>query len=122
MSRWTTPRSRGWRRRRTAGSPGSSRPRGVTRRGGRRRTSRGSPRRATSTGARGGRGRCRSPGAAPDGGRGLGELAQLLCAAGGTGDQERIGADYEGDDDPLVTVKRAYDPANLFHFAQSIRL
>ena len=36
-------------------------------------------------------------------------------------DQERIKANYKGNYDPLVEVKRKYDPGNLFHRNQNIR-
>ena len=36
-------------------------------------------------------------------------------------DQDRIRANYRGNYDRLVEVKRAYDPDNLFHLNQNIR-
>ncbi len=36
-------------------------------------------------------------------------------------DQDRIKANYKGNYDRLVEVKRAYDPDNLFHLNQNIR-
>ncbi|MEU8464505.1 FAD-binding oxidoreductase [Streptomyces sp. NPDC029003] len=36
-------------------------------------------------------------------------------------DQERIRANYKGNYDRLVAVKRAYDPDNLFHLNQNIK-
>ena len=36
-------------------------------------------------------------------------------------DQQRIKANYKGNYDRLVEVKRAYDPDNLFHLNQNIR-
>ena len=36
-------------------------------------------------------------------------------------DQERIKANYKGNYDRLVDVKRKYDPDNLFHLNQNIR-
>ncbi len=36
-------------------------------------------------------------------------------------DQERIKANYKGNYDRLVEVKRQYDPDNLFHFNQNIK-
>ncbi|WP_184725533.1 FAD-binding oxidoreductase [Saccharopolyspora phatthalungensis] len=36
-------------------------------------------------------------------------------------DQDRIRANYKGNYDRLVQVKRAYDPDNLFHLNQNIR-
>ena len=36
-------------------------------------------------------------------------------------DQDRIKANYKGNYDRLVDVKRAYDPDNLFHLNQNIR-
>ncbi|MFH9725197.1 FAD-binding oxidoreductase [Streptomyces sp. NPDC017254] len=36
-------------------------------------------------------------------------------------DQDRIRANYKGNYDRLVEVKRAYDPGNLFHLNQNIR-
>jgi FAD/FMN-containing dehydrogenase len=36
-------------------------------------------------------------------------------------DQDRIRANYKGNYDRLVEVKRAYDPDNLFHLNQNIR-
>ena len=35
-------------------------------------------------------------------------------------DQDRIRANYRGNYDRLVEVKRAYDPGNLFHQNQNI--
>jgi FAD/FMN-containing dehydrogenase len=35
-------------------------------------------------------------------------------------DQDRVRANYRGNYDRLVTVKRAYDPGNLFHLNQNI--
>lgn len=36
-------------------------------------------------------------------------------------DQDRIRANYRGNYDRLVEVKRAWDPANLFHHNQNIK-
>ena len=36
-------------------------------------------------------------------------------------DQERIKANYKGNYDRLVDVKRKYDPDNLFHLNQNIK-
>ncbi|WP_026874525.1 FAD-binding oxidoreductase [Jiangella gansuensis] len=36
-------------------------------------------------------------------------------------DQDRIAANYKGNYQPLVDVKRRYDPDNLFHLNQNIR-
>jgi FAD/FMN-containing dehydrogenase len=36
-------------------------------------------------------------------------------------DQDRIRANYKGNYDRLVSVKRAYDPGNLFHLNQNIK-
>lgn len=36
-------------------------------------------------------------------------------------DQDRIKANYKGNYDRLVTIKRKYDPGNLFHLNQNIR-
>jgi len=36
-------------------------------------------------------------------------------------DQDRIKANYRGNYERLVTVKRKYDPGNLFHLNQNIR-
>jgi len=35
-------------------------------------------------------------------------------------DQDRVRANYRGNYDRLVEVKRAYDPGNLFHLNQNI--
>jgi FAD/FMN-containing dehydrogenase len=39
----------------------------------------------------------------------------------GDDDQDRIRANYRGNYDRLVTVKREYDPGNLFHLNQNIK-
>jgi len=39
----------------------------------------------------------------------------------GSDDQDRIRANYRGNYDRLVTVKREYDPGNLFHLNQNIK-
>ncbi|WP_405594472.1 BBE domain-containing protein [Streptomyces sp. NBC_01092] len=36
-------------------------------------------------------------------------------------DQNRIRANYKTNYDPLVEVKRKYDPENLFHLNQNIK-
>ena len=36
-------------------------------------------------------------------------------------DQDRIKANYRGNYDRLVEVKRTYDPGNLFHVNQNIK-
>ena len=36
-------------------------------------------------------------------------------------DQDRIKANYKGNYDRLVEVKRKYDPDNLFHLNQNIK-
>jgi FAD/FMN-containing dehydrogenase len=36
-------------------------------------------------------------------------------------DQDRIRSNYKGNYDRLVSVKRAYDPDNLFHLNQNIK-
>ena len=39
----------------------------------------------------------------------------------GWDDQDRIKANYRGNYDRLVEVKRTYDPGNLFHVNQNIK-
>ena len=50
--------------------------------------------------------------------------AQALCArirTDLTDVEERIKANYKGNYERLVGVKRTYDPGNLFHLNQNIK-
>ena len=39
----------------------------------------------------------------------------------GADDQGRIKANYKGNYERLVTIKRTYDPDNLFHLNQNVK-